>query len=188
MWHRCLFSQRVRAEFWQWSEKQILWETAVSTFKVLTGGCFSFCPECTFPDRLCESDSLRIILRQCAVAASLFQWLTEPVTFGWVWDYWCFVCAVVAHLRLLRLSYVKMRDCQQKPQGYNSNLSISPFFLPLPLSFDFNLFVCLSSPPLWLFILTFSKCLILSLSPSLILSLPFPSYLYFLLFPFQPSS
>lgn len=90
-----------------------------------------------------ESDSVRINLRRCsgAAATSLFQWLTEPVTFGWVWDYWCFICAVVAHLRLLRLSYVKMRDCQTKPQGCDNNLSVSGFLLPLPLSFCFNLSV-----------------------------------------------
>lgn len=32
--------------------------------------CFSFCPECIFPDRLCESDSVRINLCQCSEAAS----------------------------------------------------------------------------------------------------------------------
>lgn len=151
----CLFSLKVCADIWHWSEKQILGKTVVSTFKVLTGGCSSFCPECIFPDRLRESDSVRINLRRCSVAASLSQWLTEPVTFGRVWDYWCFICALVAHLWLLRLSYVKMRDCQEKPQGCDNNLSISPFFLPLPRSFYFNLSVCLSSPPLWLFMLTF---------------------------------
>lgn len=194
---------KMRAEMRRWSERRAVWETVVLTFKVLTGGCFSFCPECIFPDRLCESDSVRINLRRCSSseqATSLSQWLTEPVTFGWVRDYWCFICAAVAHLRLLRLSYVKMRDCQEKPQGCDNNLSISPFFLPLPLSFYFNLSACLSSPPLWLFILSFCLTVPASLSPisscsfhhpyfplppSLILSLPFPSYLYFLLFLFS---
>ncbi len=106
-------------------------------------------------------------------ASSLFQWLTQPVTSGWVWDYQCFICAVEDRLRLLRLSYVKMRDCQEKPQGCDNNLSISPFFLLLPLSFYFNL----SRPCLLSSSLTFHP---LFLSPNVkrLCSFPFlPPYL-----------
>lgn len=56
------------ADIWYLSEKQILWATVVSGFKVLTGGCFSFCPECIALDRLRESDSVRINLCRCSVA------------------------------------------------------------------------------------------------------------------------
>lgn len=122
-----------------------------------------------------ESDSVRINLRRCsgAAATSLSQWLTEPVTFGWVWDYWCFICAVVAHLRLLRLSYVKMRDCQTKPQGCDNNLSVSWLSPATPSLFLLQSF-CLSSPPLWLLILTF--CLPVTIS------LPFHPFLVHLPF------
>lgn len=106
-----------------------------------------------------------------------FQWLTGPVTFGWVGDYWCFICAAVAHLRLLRLSYVKMRDCQKKPQGCKSNLSIFWFF-----SATASLFLLQSLS--FLSVLTFNNP---PPHPLLISTLPF-HHIYFPTFHIQPRS
>lgn len=115
-----------------------------SAFTVLIGFWFRY--RCFIPGKLYKNDTVRISLWGCSVAGSnKLLPVANRVCHFWLWDYWGFICAVVALLRIPRLSYVKMRDCGEKQQRCGSNLSISPFSLPLPSAFQCSHSVSFSS-------------------------------------------
>lgn len=64
MWHCCVICQKMCAAFWHCSEKQIFLGGRQKYWQV------DVFLEGIFPDRLCKSDSVRINLHRCSVAAS----------------------------------------------------------------------------------------------------------------------
>lgn len=177
MWHCCVIRQKMCAAFWHCSEKQIffgrLWFHHSKYWQV------DVFLEGMFADRLCKSDSDRINLRRCSVAASNkpLPMTNRACHFRLSGRLLVFHMCSSGSFAASEIIICKDEELSEEAAG----LWEQPLYLLFSATASFFLLQSLRLSFL-ASVLTFNTHFF-SLSPlSRILSLPLPSYLYFPLF------